>query len=353
VRGDDFREDVIGRIADTALFHDPSLPPGRPTVFSDLPSDTRDRAVRRFTFLDSAPRDRGLVRWVRTLHPGLHDRDDAKAFVQAVVGVLAGKHLLLATATAGGTAYQLHEDAVRVVARTDGRGRRCPKCRTRWQFHADRSCPQCSQDMQHARQVPTASDGPPASGTHSLLAACRSILNRILQAAEDERLIPFNPVRKVEPPKPPVDPEVVFGRIRRCTFTSEEFASFLAVCPVFYRDHFLTQVSTGLRSGELLGLRAGRVDLERRRIEVVDVRYDAGKFGAGYKNRPKPTRASGPCRWLGRSPLPSRDGSSAARRTGSCSAGHAAATASPEGRGLGCRSATTGASTSGPLLGRC
>jgi Phage integrase family len=29
------------------------------------------------------------------------------------------------------------------------------------------------------------------------------------------------------------------------------------------------------------------VDLERRRIEVVDVRYDAGKFGAGYKNRPK------------------------------------------------------------------
>jgi DEAD/DEAH box helicase/Helicase conserved C-terminal domain/Domain of unknown function (DUF1998) len=145
LRGDDFREDVIGRIADTALFHDPSLPPGRPTVFSDdLPSETRDRAVRRFTFLDSAPRDRGLVRWVRTLHPGLHDRDDAKAFVQAVVGVLAGKHLLLATATAGGTAYQLHEDAVRVVARTDGRGRRCPKCRTRWQFRADRSCPQCA-----------------------------------------------------------------------------------------------------------------------------------------------------------------------------------------------------------------
>jgi integrase len=29
------------------------------------------------------------------------------------------------------------------------------------------------------------------------------------------------------------------------------------------------------------------VDLHRRRIEVVDVRYDAGRFGRGYKDRPK------------------------------------------------------------------
>ena len=29
------------------------------------------------------------------------------------------------------------------------------------------------------------------------------------------------------------------------------------------------------------------MDLERRRIEVVEVRYDAGKFGSGYKDRPK------------------------------------------------------------------
>jgi integrase len=46
-------------------------------------------------------------------------------------------------------------------------------------------------------------------------------------------------------------------------------------------------VGTGLRSGELLGLRARRVDLERRRVEVVEVRYDAGRFGSGYKDRPK------------------------------------------------------------------
>jgi integrase len=117
--------------------------------------------------------------------------------------------------------------------------------------------------------------------------ACRSILFRIMQAAEDDYLVPFNPVRKVKAPRRPVDPEAVFGRVRRRAYTPEEFGRFLAACPGFYRDHFLVQVGTGLRSGELLGLRARRVDLSLGRIEVVDVRYDAGKFGSGYKDRPK------------------------------------------------------------------
>jgi integrase len=64
----------------------------------------------------------------------------------------------------------------------------------------------------------------------------------------------------------------------------EEFGRLLVGCPAFYRDHFIVQVGTGLRSGELLGLQARRVDLEGRRIEVVDVRYDAGRFGSGYKD---------------------------------------------------------------------
>ena len=73
--------------------------------------------------------------------------------------------------------------------------------------------------------------------------ACRSLLNRILQAATDNHLIPFNPVAKVRPPKRPVDPEVIFGRVRRRTYTPEELGRFLAACPVFYRDHFLAQVA--------------------------------------------------------------------------------------------------------------
>jgi hypothetical protein len=64
--------------------------------------------------------------------------------------------------------------------------------------------------------------------------ACRSILNRILEAAEGERLIPVNPVRKVRAPKRPVDPEVVFGRVRRRAYTPEEFGRFLVGCPPFY-----------------------------------------------------------------------------------------------------------------------
>jgi len=41
---------------------------------------------------------------------------------------------------------------------------------------------------------------------HASVLACRSLLNRILQAAEDEGLLASNPVVKVPPPKRPVDP---------------------------------------------------------------------------------------------------------------------------------------------------
>jgi integrase len=57
--------------------------------------------------------------------------------------------------------------------------------------------------------------------------------------------------------------------------------------PAVYRDHFLAPGGIGLRLGELLGLRRRRVQPERRRIEVLEVRYEAGKFGRGFKERPK------------------------------------------------------------------
>jgi integrase len=122
---------------------------------------------------------------------------------------------------------------------------------------------------------------------HSGVMACRSILLRIMEAARTERLIATNPVRDVEAPKPRVDPERVFGHQRRRTLTPEEFGRFLAACRPFYRDHFITQVGTGLRSGELLGLRRRRVHPELGRIEVIEVRYEAGEFGAGFKHEPK------------------------------------------------------------------
>jgi integrase len=107
------------------------------------------------------------------------------------------------------------------------------------------------------------------------------------KAARRERLIPTNPVRDVEAPKPRINPERIFGHERRRTFTPEEFGRFLAACRPFYRGHFLAQVGTGLCSGELLGLRRRRVYPELRRIEVIEVRYEAGRFGRGFKAEPK------------------------------------------------------------------
>jgi integrase len=108
--------------------------------------------------------------------------------------------------------------------------------------------------------------------SHSGVMACRSILGRILEAARKERLIATNPVREVEAPKPRLDPEQVFGHQRRRTLTPEEFGHLLAACRPFYRDHFLIQIGTGVRRGELLGLRRRRVFSELIRFEVFEVR---------------------------------------------------------------------------------
>src|SRR6266571_4044172 len=53
---------------------------------------------------------------------------------------------------------------------------------------------------------------------HESVMSCRSILYSILQAAEDDELI-RNPVRKVPAPKPPVDPDVVFGQAKARVLT--------------------------------------------------------------------------------------------------------------------------------------
>jgi hypothetical protein len=94
--------------------------------------------------------------------------------------------------------------------------------------------------------------------------ACRSLLYRVLQAAEDDRRIEANPVRKVPAPKPPVDPAALLGRAKRRAHTPEEFGYLLAGTLPFYRDHFICLVGTGLR--------ARRVDLDRRHLEVLEVR---------------------------------------------------------------------------------
>jgi integrase len=129
----------------------------------------------------------------------------------------------------------------------------------------------------------------PAKLGHESLMACRSILYRILQLAEDEGAISANPLRRVPAPKRRADPELVLGQAKRRAYTPEEAGRLLAQCPMFWWDHVLTLLGTGLRFGELAGLRCRRVHLDEEPpvLQVVDVRYQAGRFGSGFKPRPK------------------------------------------------------------------
>jgi integrase len=93
----------------------------------------------------------------------------------------------------------------------------------------------------------------------------------------------------VPPPKRRADPERILGQAKRRAYTPEEAGRLLAACPLFWWDHVLVLLGTGLRFGEFAGLRRRRVHLDRTLpvLQVVDVRYQAGPFGSGFKSRPK------------------------------------------------------------------
>lgn len=96
-----------------------------------------------------------------------------------------------------------------------------------------------------------------------------------------------NPVGKLSPPKHPVDPEGIFGRVQPRVYTPKQLGQLLAHAHSDNRAVLLALAGTGLRAGELCGLLGVRIDLRRRRLEVVTVRYHGGRFGRGYKRRLK------------------------------------------------------------------
>jgi integrase len=124
---------------------------------------------------------------------------------------------------------------------------------------------------------------------YDTVAQCRSLLLRIFQHAMDEGAIDANPVHKVPAPKRRADPEKVFAEVKRRALTPEEAGRLLACFPLFWWDHVTTLLGTGLRFGELAGLRRRRVHLDRPPpvLEVGPTRYQAGRFGSGFKPRPK------------------------------------------------------------------
>jgi integrase len=124
---------------------------------------------------------------------------------------------------------------------------------------------------------------------YDTLTQSRSLVRRILEYATDEGAIEANPVRKVPPPKRRADPEMVFAEVKRRALTPDEAGRLLACFPLFWWDHVTTLLGTGLRFGELAGLRRRRVHLSRSVpiLEVGPTRYQAGRFGSGFKPRPK------------------------------------------------------------------
>jgi integrase len=189
---------------------------------------------------------------------------------------------------------------------------------------------------------------------HESLMACRSILFRILQLAEDEGAVAANPVRKVPAPKRRVDPDLVFAQANRRALTPEEAGRLLARFPLFWWDHVLCLLGTGLRFGEFAGLRLRRVHLDRAIpvLQVVDTRYQAGRFGSGFKPRPK---SDAGIREMPLAPLVVE----AIRRqlppqpdpTPWSSPAPAAATACPLAHGRPCRATASAASTRPPPIG--
>ena len=92
------------------------------------------------------------------------------------------------------------------------------------------------------------------------------ILNKTVNAAFEDRLIPHNPVAKLPLPK------IEHQEMR--FLTSQELWRLADAMDPRYRAFVLVAGFGGLRLGELLGLRWARVDLEGQRIRVTETLVD-------------------------------------------------------------------------------
>jgi integrase len=95
-------------------------------------------------------------------------------------------------------------------------------------------------------------------------------LNRVLAAAVDDELLGRNPLRGVKPPR-------AEGKPMRF-LSHDEVAALAGAVDRRYHAFVLVAAYTGLRAGELIGLRCKHVDLLHRTITVVEqVQYIGGR----------------------------------------------------------------------------
>lgn len=98
-----------------------------------------------------------------------------------------------------------------------------------------------------------------------------NVLKRLLSLAVDEwELIPTNPAHKVKAPR------VAAGRTRYLQPT--EFAVVISECPDWLRPIAALAVCTGMRRGELLGIRWLDVDLPNARVMLPQTKNGDGRI---------------------------------------------------------------------------
>jgi integrase len=96
-------------------------------------------------------------------------------------------------------------------------------------------------------------------------------LNRVLSAAVDNESLGRNPLRGVKPPRVESEPMRFLSH--------DEVATLADTIDARYRALVLVAAYSGLRAGELIGLRRKHVDLLRRTITVVEqVQYIGGRM---------------------------------------------------------------------------
>jgi integrase len=91
---------------------------------------------------------------------------------------------------------------------------------------------------------------------------CHALFAQMLGDAVVEGLLLQNPCRGTRMPAAMVVPQRFLS--------GEEVATLVTATPVHYRPLIITAASTGLRWGELAGLKAQAVDLLHRRLQVVE-----------------------------------------------------------------------------------
>lgn len=105
-----------------------------------------------------------------------------------------------------------------------------------------------------------------------------------MDAAVNARLIRRNPCSKTKMPEA-VDKEMMF-------LTEPEAARLVAALPEEHRALVVTALGTGMRWGEIIGLRVGRVDILARKLTVLETVTDMVGAEDGFVTGTPKTRAS-------------------------------------------------------------